>query len=148
MVTIEEEPETSEVGEVVESEKVYPVALIVHHDGAARATIVQSLREAGFQAVGVDGFAAAKRLLALDRVDVLVTEARLGDFHGLHLALLARSTNPAVFAAVLTTEEDAVLQRYIEGAGAMLFVGNAVESIAAMITERITPPPGPGTIRP
>jgi DNA-binding NtrC family response regulator len=130
----------------VESEKVYPVALIVHPGAAARAAIVQSLRDAGFQAVGVDGFAAAKRLLALDRVDVLITEARLGDFHGLHLVMLARSANPAVFAAVLTSEEDAVLQRDIERAGATLFVGSGAESIVAMISRRTTLRPRPGDI--
>ena len=79
---------------------VYPVALIVHPDGGARATIRRSLRSAGFQAVAVDTFDAARHMLELEPVDVLVTEARLGDFHGLHLVLLARSSNPAVFAAV------------------------------------------------
>jgi DNA-binding response OmpR family regulator len=132
----------------VESANVYPVALIVHPDSAMRAAVVQSLRETGFQAVGVDSFAAAKRQLALERVDVLITEARLGDFHGLHLVLLARSANPAVFAAVLASEPDAVLQRDIESAGAILFAGKGTEAIVAMISQRIAPRSGPGDARP
>jgi DNA-binding response OmpR family regulator len=121
----------------VQPERVYPVALIVHPDAAARATIVKSLRDAGFQAIGVAGFEAAKHLLGLEPIDVLVTDARLGDFHGLHLVLLARAANPAVFAAVLTSGKDAVLERDVKGAGATLFVGDWTESLVADISRRI-----------
>ena len=121
----------------MQPERVYPVALIVHPDATARATIVKSLRDAGFQAIGVAGFEAAKHLLGLEPIDVLVTEARLGDFHGLHLVLLARAANPAVFAAVLTSGKDSVLERDVEGAGATLFVGDWTESLVADISRRV-----------
>jgi DNA-binding response OmpR family regulator len=132
----------------VQRERAYAVALVVHPNGETRATIVQSLREAGFQVVGVDGFDAAKRLLVLDPVDVLVTEARLGDFHGLHLVLLARHLNPAVFAAVVAAEEDVVLQRDVEGAGATLFVGDRAESVVAHISQHVTFTRAPGDLLP
>jgi DNA-binding response OmpR family regulator len=109
------------------------VALIVHPDGDARVAIRQCLRNAGFQAVAVDSFDAARHMLGLEPVDVLVTEARLGDFHGLHLVLLARSGNPAVFAAVLTAESDEVLERDVERAGGVLFVGDHVDAIVGHI---------------
>lgn len=124
-----------------------PVALIVHPDGGARATIRRSLRSAGFQAVAVDTFDAARHLLELEPVDVLVTEARLGDFHGLHLVLLARSGNPAVFAAVLTAERDDVLERDVERAGGVLLVGDHVEAIMAHIERMSLPPAGGGNVQ-
>jgi DNA-binding response OmpR family regulator len=124
----------------VQREKVYPVALIVHPNAEARATIVRSLRDAGFQAVGVAGFEAGKHLLGLEPIDVLVTEARLGGFHGLHLVLLARAANPAVFAAVVTSGQDAVLARDVAGAGATLFVGDQPESVVADINKWMTEP--------
>jgi DNA-binding response OmpR family regulator len=130
----------------VQAEKVYPVALIVHPNADKRATIVRSLRDAGFQAMGVANFEAAKHLLGLEPIDVLVTEARLGDFHGLHLVLLARNANPAVFAAVLTPERDAVLERDVENAGATLFVGEYTQAVVADISRRMTLPGAPGGV--
>jgi len=131
----------------VQREGMYPVALIVHPDGEARATIRHSLRNAGFQAVAVDTFDAARHMLGLEPVDVLVTEARLGDFHGLHLVLLARSTNPAVFAAVLAREQDAVLERDVERAGAMLFVGDHADAIVAHIERMWLPRAAGGSVQ-
>ena len=121
------------------------MALIVHPSSGARATIRRSLRNAGFQAVAVDTFEAARHMLTLEPIDVLVTEARLGDFHGLHLVLLARTANPAVFAAVLTPERDEVLERDVERAGAALFVGDNPDAIIAYI-ERMSLPRAAGDI--
>ncbi|HJZ76641.1 MAG TPA: hypothetical protein VKE51_33125 [Vicinamibacterales bacterium] len=127
-------------------EKMYPVALIVHPNADARALIVRALRDAGFQTVGVDGFEAAKHLLGLEPIDVLVTEARLGDFHGLHLVLLARAANPRVFAAVTADTSDAVLERDVEQAGATLFVGRSAETVVADISRRMTASGASGTL--
>ncbi|HKB11691.1 MAG TPA: hypothetical protein VKD69_13605 [Vicinamibacterales bacterium] len=113
------------------------MALIVHPNADTRAAIVRSLRDAGFQAVGVASFEAARHLLGLEPINVLVTQARLGDFHGLHLVMLARSLNPAVFAAVLSAEQDAVLARDVEAAGAALFIADSTESVAADIGRRM-----------
>jgi len=131
----------------VQRERVYPVALIVHPDGEARATIRRSLRDAGFQAVAVDTFDAARHMLGLEPVDVLVTEARLGDFHGLHLLLLARSANPAVFALVLTREQDDVLERDVDRAGGVLLVGNQAEAIVAHIERMSLPRAAGGSVQ-
>jgi len=131
----------------VQREQVYPVALIVHPDGEARATIRRSLRDAGFQAVAVDTFDAARHMLGLEPVDVLVTEARLGDFHGLHLLLLARSANPAVFALVLTREQDDVLERDVDRAGGVLLVGNQAEAIVAHIERMSLPRAAGGSVQ-
>ena len=131
----------------MQREQVYPVALIVHPDGEARATIRRSLRDAGFQAVAVDTFDAARHMLGLEPVDVLVTEARLGDFHGLHLLLLARSANPAVFALVLTREQDDVLERDVDRAGGVLLVGNQAEAIVAHIERMSLPRAAGGSVQ-
>ena len=131
----------------MQRERVYPVALIVHPDGEARATIRRSLRDAGFQAVAVDTFDAARHMLGLEPVDVLVTEARLGDFHGLHLLLLARSANPAVFALVLTREQDDVLERDVDRAGGVLLVGNQAEAIVAHIERMSLPRAAGGSVQ-
>jgi DNA-binding response OmpR family regulator len=131
----------------VQREELYPVALIVHPDGNARAAIRRSLRHAGFQAVAVDTFDAARHLLALEPVDVLVTEARLGDFHGLHLVLLARSGNPAAFAAVLTCEQDEVLEHDVERAGGVLFVGDHVDALVGHIARMSLPRTAGGSVQ-
>jgi DNA-binding response OmpR family regulator len=123
------------------------VALIVHPDGEARATIRRSLRHAGFQAVAVDTFDAARHMLGLEPIDVLVTDARLGDFHGVHLVLLARAANPAVFAAVLTGERDDVLERDVERAGGVLFVGDQADAIVAYIERMSLPRAAGGTVQ-
>src|SRR4029077_568817 len=94
----------------------------------------------------VAGFEAARHLLGLEPIDVLVTEARLGDFHGLHLVLLARTANPAVFAAVLSSDRDPVLERDVERAGATLFVGDVTESVAIAISRRMMLPGAPGAL--
>jgi len=125
---------------------VYAVALIVHPHAETRASIVRNLRDAGFQAFGVAGFEAAKHMLGLEPIDVLVTEARLGDFHGLHLVLLARTANPAIFAAVITATPDAVLERDVAEAGATLFVGDTTESVVARISRRMAFPGTPGSL--
>jgi DNA-binding response OmpR family regulator len=130
----------------VQAEKAYLVALVVYPNAASRATIVRNLRDAGFQAVGVAAFEAARHLLGLEPIDVLITEARLGDFHGLHLVLLARTVNPAVFAAVITANPDAVLQRDVEAAGATLFVGDTTEAVIASISRRISLSGASGTL--
>lgn len=131
----------------MQRERMYPVALIVHPDGEARATLRRSLRDAGFQAVAVDTFDAARHMLGLEPVDVLVTEARLGDFHGLHLVLLARGSNAAVFAAVLTGEQDDVLERDVESAGGVLFVGDDADAILAHIARMSLPRAAGGSVQ-
>ena len=129
----------------MQSDRVYAVALIVHPHAETRAAIVRSLRDAGFQAFGVGGFEAAKHMLGVEPINVLVTEARLGDFHGLHLVLLARTANPVIFAAVITATPDAVLERDVADAGATLFVGDTTDSVVASICRRMTLPGTPGS---
>ena len=124
----------------MQPEKLYPVALVVHPNADARALVVRALRDAGFQAVGVAGFEAAKHLLALEPIGVLVTDARLDDFHGLHLVLLARTTSPRAFAVVVTSHHDALLERDVEQAGGTLLVAESPESIVAALSRRITSP--------
>ena len=128
----------------MQPEKLYPVALVVHPNTEARALVVRALRDAGFQAVGVAGFEAAKHILGLEPIDVLVTDARLGDFHGLHLVLLARTTSPRVFAVVVSSHHDALLERDVEHAGGTLLVAESAESIVAGLSRRIASPGASG----
>ena len=130
----------------MQPEKMYPVALVVHPNADARALIVRTLRDAGFQAVGVAGFEASRHLIGLEPIDVLVTEARLGDFHGLHLVLLARTANPRAFAVVVASQHDPVLERDVEGAGGTLLVGDTAESVVAAISRRMTSLGAPGNL--
>ena len=83
------------------------------------------LLEAGLdiEVSALGDFEAAKRQLAVQIPDVLITALRLGPFNGLHLVLRARTDSPTVTTIVVAEEDDAVLRRDAEELGAMFVVG-------------------------
>src|SRR5262245_11228912 len=56
----------------------------------------------GFRVVSASTFDEARRLIATDPPDVLVTELKLGPHNGLHLVLRSRLDHPEMTAIVLS----------------------------------------------
>jgi hypothetical protein len=81
--------------------------LVVARTGQLAATLVRVVRNAGYQATVVSTFAAAKSLLDL-RPALLLSEGKLGDYNGLHLALRAKLAGcPAIVVGDQAFQPDA-----------------------------------------
>src|SRR5262245_66582023 len=63
----------------------------------------------GFRVVSASTFDEARRLIAADPPDVLVTELKLGPHNGLHLVLRSRVDHPQMTAIVMSHFADAGL---------------------------------------
>jgi FixJ family two-component response regulator len=61
-------------------------------------------------------------LMRAQAPDLLITELRLGAFNGLHLVVLARSSQPAMATIVLTGVPDPVLETEAKRLGAVYLV--------------------------
>lgn len=77
---------------------------------------------AGHDVVAFGRFDLAKRYLAGNRPDVLVTDVRLGAFNGLQLVILAKLDQPDMTAFVLSRDEDCVLRKDAASMGACFHV--------------------------
>lgn len=85
------------------------LVLVVDHDAAALALTAQSLEAAGCDVDATTSFTDARRLL-LDRPDAVVADVRLGEFNGLHLAMLARHADPEVQIIITGRGEDSSMR--------------------------------------
>jgi DNA-binding response OmpR family regulator len=83
----------------------------------ARSRMEKWLRKAGFSTESVATFEAARPRLTVTGPDVLVSAVQLGEFNGLHLAIVGRDRRPALVAVVVGAH-DAVLAREAEHHGA------------------------------
>jgi DNA-binding response OmpR family regulator len=92
-----------------------PTVLLVAPTPGVATTIFAWLTDAGYDLTVVGSFAAAKR--HLERVpSLLISEVRLGEYNGLHLALRAQTHD---VPAVLLGEADTVLQQEAREMGAV-----------------------------
>lgn len=87
--------------------------LIVAPSPRLAATLKGWLTEAGCEVTVVGSFSEGKRHLD-DSPSILISEIRLGDYNGLHLALWARSGD---IPAIVLGATDAVLQREADRLG-------------------------------
>jgi DNA-binding response OmpR family regulator len=83
------------------------------------ATLVPWLTEAGCQVCVVASFATGKAHLE-HNPSLLISEVRLGDYNGLHLAIRAKSRD---IPAIVIGERDPALQREAEALGVMYMPG-------------------------
>ena len=88
--------------------------LVVAPDATLAQTLMEWLRDACDRLVLVDAFASAKAQLNAGP-DLLITEARLGDYNGLHLALRARA---AGIPSIVLGKPDRVSEREASKLGA------------------------------
>jgi DNA-binding NtrC family response regulator len=120
-----------------------PTVLVVTPTPSIATTVFAWLTDAGCAPSVVSSFAAAKQQLD-EQPSLLISEVRLGEYNGLHLALRAQSRG---VPAVLIGEPDSVLQREATQFGAIYLAG-AVDaqqllSVILPITDVAVPPPRP-----
>jgi CheY-like chemotaxis protein len=84
--------------------------LVLDDDEHALEGIVELLREAGYQVTAAATYDAAKRLLALDSYDLLVTDVRLRGFNGLHLVMQSRSDYPDMAVMIVSGYDEPLME--------------------------------------
>jgi len=98
-------------------------------------TLMGWLTEAGCEVVLVTSFSAGKSRLE-DNPSLLISEIRLGDYNGLHLALRARSGG---IPSIVVGAADPVLQREAERLAVAYLTYQLDHSQLASTIERMTP---------
>jgi hypothetical protein len=83
----------------------------------------------------VASFEAARTRLTASRPDVLVSAVRLGEYNGLHLAIIGRSRRPSL-VAIMIGPPDAVVAREARNIGATFLAEPTTEEVfvAAVLT--------------
>ena len=84
--------------------------LIVEDDRAALGWLEELLGGAGYHVTGAASFEDAKRALAVDAPDLLITDVRLGAYNGLQLIFRARALDPRLPVIVMTGYSDAAIR--------------------------------------
>ena len=92
-----------------------PDVLLVAPNPDVASGMRARLLDAGMRVTIVQTFAEGREQLQL-LPDLLISEVRLGDYNGLHLALRARSSG---IPAIVLGKEDAITEREAETLGAM-----------------------------
>ncbi len=115
------------------------LVLVVDHDASALAMTARSLEAAGCDVDATTSFTDARRLL-LDRPDAVVADVRLGEFNGLHLAMLARNADPDVQIVITGRREDSAMRSDVEALDAT-FVQKpcTAPEISALVVEHAAP---------
>jgi len=113
--------------------------LVVEDDDATRRGLVVLLRNAGYDVVAVDSIPDAKKALASEHPDLLITDIRLGAFNGLQL--LATNPNP-IPAIVMTGFPDRVLEAEAQHLGAEFMLKPvAPPDLLAMVERKLSDAP-------
>ena len=103
---------------------VVRTVLVVSPTPSVAKAVVASARANGYRTVVVHSFVEAKKHLALGP-NLVVTELKLGEFNGLHLALRAATTDiPAIVIA------DAAFEHEVEHFGATWIAQDALSGEA------------------
>src|SRR5262245_33117615 len=108
--------------------------VIVAQNPALATTLLTWLGSAGYELAIVTTFTAAKALLDT-KPALLISELKLGEYNGLHLALRARGLD---IPAVVIGPEDRVLQRDADELGATYLTSVLRRSqLLELVTKRI-----------
>jgi CheY-like chemotaxis protein len=84
--------------------------LVLDDDESALAGIVELLRDSGYLVTGVTTYDAAKRLLALDFYDLLITDIRLRGFNGLHLVRQSHRDRPEMGIIIISGYDEPMIE--------------------------------------
>ena len=84
--------------------------LALDDDDSALAGIVDLLRDSGYVVTGATTYDAAKRLLALDSYDLLITDIRLRGFNGLHLVRQCYRDRPEMGIIIITGYDEPMIE--------------------------------------
>ena len=74
--------------------------LLVSPNIESRSRMERWLRRAGFETESVSTFESARPKLTAATPDALVSAVQLGEYNGLHLAIVGRDRRPALVAIV------------------------------------------------
>jgi DNA-binding NtrC family response regulator len=102
--------------------RAMPTVLLVEDDDSLRAAWVRALESYGQSVVAAARFEEAKRYLAQNTPDAVITDVRLGAYNGLQLVLHVKATQPDVPVIVVSGFDDQVLRAEAERAGAVFLV--------------------------
>lgn len=100
-----------------------PRILVVDPQGSRRDSVVSMLQSHGYAVAAVGEFADARRALAQEPLDLLITELRLGPYNGLHLVLSGRGNHPEMPAIVTGQPGDDALAAESSRCGASYLAG-------------------------
>ena len=84
--------------------------LVLDDDEAALAGITELLREGGYVVTATETYDAAKRLLALEGYDLLISDIRLRGFNGLHLVRQLYRDRPEMGLIIITGYDEPMMQ--------------------------------------
>ncbi len=84
--------------------------LVVDDDEHALEGMLEMLRAAEYRVAGAASFEAAKRLLAVDTYDLLITDVRLRGFNGLHLVRQIRSERADMATMIITGYDEPMME--------------------------------------
>jgi DNA-binding response OmpR family regulator len=88
-------------------------ALVVDDDVTLLSLVALWLSTAGYQVKTLSDFNQAKALLRAERVGLLITDVRLGEFNGLQLAIEARSGGDDIAIVVMSGWVDNVVTQEV-----------------------------------
>jgi DNA-binding response OmpR family regulator len=107
--------------------------VVVNPDAERLAEQLVQLQRAGCTIVGATSFQEARAVIGGYRPDVLVTNVRLGDYNGVHLAIITRMKHGPV-PTIVIGEADAVIEGEAQRAGAQFLTAPAdPEELVAMV---------------
>ncbi len=84
--------------------------LVLDDDEAALTGITELLRDAGYVVTATETYDAAKRLLALEGYDLLISDIRLRGFNGLHLVRQLYRDRPEMGLIIITGYDEPMMQ--------------------------------------
>jgi CheY-like chemotaxis protein len=88
-----------------------PFRILVLDDvESALAGIVELLRDAGYIVTGAATFDAAKRLLAIESYELLITDIRLRGFNGLHLVRQCHRDRPEMGIIIISGYDEPMIE--------------------------------------
>jgi hypothetical protein len=90
-----------------------PTVLLVAPSPSFATAAIPWLADAGFRVTVVGSYEAAKSHIT-DRLSLLISEVRLGDYNGLHLGIRAKARG---IPAIVIGDHDPVLEREAEALG-------------------------------
>lgn len=84
--------------------------LVLDDDENALAGLVELLRDAGYSVTGAAAYEAAKRLLAEQSYDLLITDVRLRGYNGLNLVKTCRAEYPEMAVIIISGYEEPLME--------------------------------------
>ena len=116
--------------------------VIVAQNPALATALLSWLGSAGYELAIVTTFAAGKALLETEPA-LVISEVKLGEYNGLHLALKARAVN---IPTIIIGPQDAVLERDAEELGASYLTSvlrrrHVLDLVSERLGSSVTPRP-------